>query len=212
MRIFSKLLLVCSVLVLLLNPLQADAARYEEFKIQLGMPFTHFDLPDIYNQRWVSSYLRGRPVIILTGHRYYRYEILKWAEMLKREFGLTGAAHLLWVVNLRRFPFTTSRTTIANQWRSFAPPIPLLLDWEGVIGKSLRINYNIPNIIALDAAGRLAMHEMHSFNPEVYSAVAARIRALVAASPGLIRPFNPEPTVQVFPTAPMPKGKSGYSN
>jgi hypothetical protein len=190
------------------------AGQYRDFKVLIGMPFTYFDIEDTFGQRWVSTYLRGRPVIILTGHRYQRYEILKWAEMLKREFGLPGVAHLMWVVNLRKFPWSTSRNTVINQWRSFAPPVPLLMDWHGVIGRSLPINYGVPNIIALDAEGRLAMHEMHTFTPEVYHAVAARIRALVAVSPGMARPLVPVPGDPLLPTigAPMPSGKKGYSN
>ncbi len=178
---------------------------YDEYKVVIGMPFVFFDIEDIFNQRWVSTYLRGRPVVILTAHRYQRYEVLKWAELLKRDFGLPGTAHLLWVVNLSRFPWTTSRGTIMNQWRSFGPPIPLLLDWHGIIGKCLQINYNVPNIIALDSEGRLAMHEIHSFTPEVYAAVAARIQALVNAAPGM--PMSPFGLGQVGTT-----GRRGYSN
>ena len=185
----TRYILFTVLLLMLLGfPMQGSADTYDHYKLVLGMPFVHFDVEDIFHQRWVSSFLRGRPTIILTGHRYQRYEILKWAEMLKRDFGLPGTCHLLWVVNLRKFPWTTSRGTVTNQWRSFAPPIPLLLDWHGEIGKGLRVNYNVPNIIAIDALGRFAMHEMHTFTPEVYVAVASRIRALVAATPAMLGP------------------------
>ncbi|MBI3038503.1 hypothetical protein HYY75_05545, partial [bacterium] len=153
------------------------------YKLIPGMPFVFFDLEDIFNQRWVSSYLRGRPVIILTGHRYKRYEILQWAEALKRDFGMPGYVHLLWVVNLSRYPTFTSRQTIVRQWRSFLPPIPLLLDWHRTIGNALQIDYDVPNIIAIDSFGRLAFHDIHTFSPEVYMAVAGKIQALLAVSP-----------------------------
>jgi hypothetical protein len=193
---------------MLLMPFKAQA-RYRYTKIQPGMAFVHFDIEDIYRQRWVSNYLRGKPIIILTGHRYQRYEILKWAETLRQEFGLPGHVHLLWVVNLRKFPWSTSRGTVRKQWRDFNPPIPLLLDWDGIIGKSLKVNYNIPNIIVIDAYGRLAMHEMHTYNPHVYSAISAHIKSLLNVNPGIAaQPSVPLP-VNI---APAPVGQRGDSN
>lgn len=183
--------------------------EYGHYKLVIGMPFVYFDIEDIYHQRWISTYLRGRPVIILTGHRYQRFEILKWADSLKREFGLPGMAHLLWVVNTSKFPWSTSRATLINQWRNFGPPIPLLLDWHGTIGKCLRVNYNVPNIIGIDADGRFAFHEMHTFTPEVYAAVSARVRALIAAGPGLAGVMPP--VVPAPDSAPLPSGKRGLS-
>ncbi len=152
--------------------------------------------------------MRGKPIIILTGHRYQRYEILKWAETFRMEFGLPGHVHLLWVVNLRKFPWSTSRGTVIKQWRDFNPPIPLLMDWDGIVGKSLKVNYNIPNIIVVDAFGRLALHEMHTYNPEVYAAVSAHIKSLLTVNPGLAGPMAPVP-MQVVPS---PSGRRGDSN
>ena len=172
-------------LVGLFAPAALMARGYVYNKVQVGAPFTHFDIEDIYHQRWVSTYLRGKPIIILTGHRYQRYEMLKWAETFRSEFGLPGHVHLLWVVNLRSFPWSTSRGTVISQWRDFNAPIPVLMDWEGSIGKSLRVNYNVPNIILIDAFGRLALHEMHTYNPEVYAAVSARVKSLLSVNPGV---------------------------
>lgn len=161
------------------------AIAYQHNKVQIGMPFVHFDIEDIYHQRWVSTYLRGKPILILSGHRYQRYEILKWAESFRQEYGLPGHVHLLWVVNLRKFPWSTSRGTVRKQWRDFNAPVPLLLDWNGTIGRALRVNYNVPNIILLDSFGRLAMHEMHTYTPEVYAAISARVRSLLTVNPGV---------------------------
>jgi len=206
--------MICVVgLLIILSGVSAPVFAHNRdnyFKIITGMPFVNFDIEDIFHQRWVSTYLKGRPIIILTGHRYKRYEILKWADFLKKDFGVSGLAHLLWVVNLHKVPWTTSRNTVINQWRSFTPPIPLLLDWGGVIGKALQINYEVPNIIVLDAEGRLAFHEIHSFTPEVYAAVASRIFALAQCSPSAIRP--PMNIDSGVPIGTIPQGKNGFSN
>lgn len=208
--LFLAAALVCSLT--LVAPSQVAAHTADHYKIAVGAPFAFFDIEDIFHQRWVSTYLRGRPIIILTGHRYQRYEILKWAESLKRDFGVTGAAHLLWVVNLVNVPWTTSRGTVLNQWRSFGAPIPVLTDWHGTIGKAMRIDYNVPNIIAIDADGRLAMHEKHTFTPEVYAAVATRLRALVTTAPGLAKPATPTPMdPAVQPVAPSANGAPVYA-
>ncbi len=180
MNKFKRIFYVFLLAILLSVPQSAQAYYYYDHvdysKVVLGAPFTYFDLFDIYNQRWVSTYLRGKPVIILTAHRYQRYEVLKWAESFRQDFLIPGKAYVLWVVNLRKVSWNTSRQTVYDQWRGFNPPIPLLLDWDGVINRSLRINYNVPNIIVLDSYGRLVMHEMHSYNPSVYKAVSNKIK------------------------------------
>lgn len=227
LKTIQSLLLAAAVVcsLTLVAPCTARAHSNHHSKTAVGMPFAFFDIEDIFHQRWVSTYLRGKPIIILAGHRYQRYEILKWAESLKRDFGVTGAAHLLWVVNLVNVPWTTSRGTVLSQWRSFGAPIPVLTDWHGVIGKASRIDYSVPNIIAIDADGRLAMHEKHTFTPEVYSAVATRLRALVTFAPGMAKPATAtpmDPVVQpsmpangapVYAPPPMPtSGRRGDSN
>ncbi|MBF0544414.1 MAG: hypothetical protein HQM08_08270 [Candidatus Riflebacteria bacterium] len=199
------------------------------YKLMPGMPFSYFDLKDLYGQHWVSTYLRGRPIILLTAHRDYRYEVLKWAETLKKEFADTGMAHVLWVINLRRFPWNTSRKTIENQWLTFSPPVPFLLDWNGIIGRALRIDYSIPNIIAIDAEGRLAFHQTFPFSPSAYAGISAQIRALIPPvaplSPvtGYSMPsannvaISPNGTpITLSPITPLveekkPKGRTGYS-
>jgi hypothetical protein len=94
------------------------------------------------------------------------------------------------------------------------------MDWDGVIGKGLRINYNVPNIIILDAFGRLALHEMHTYNPEVYSAISSRVRSLLEINPGYSNgapagmvPLAQQPITQPVPIGQLnPKGRKGDSN
>lgn len=215
-KLFRNVLLAAFLSVFFF-PTGSSAANYVYNKVQAGSPFCHFDLEDVYQQRWVSTYLRGKPIIILTGHRYQRYEILKWAETFRQEYGLPGYVHLLWVNNLRKYPWSTSRATVTKQWRDFNAPIPVLLDWTGIIGKSLRINYNVPNIIILDAFGRLVLHEMHTYNPEVYSAISFRVRNLLDTNSGYaqmapdmapaMRPIDPVPVGAL-----NPRGRKGDSN
>ena len=169
MNRIKRILSVLTLAILLFSPHMANAHCYYChpapcccYKVPVGTPFPFFDIDDIYNQRWVSTYLRGRPVIILTAHRYQRYEVQKWAEAFRQEYMIPQKAYVLWVVNLRKVPWNTSRQIVYDQWRWFNPSVPLLLDWDGIIGRSLRINYSVPNIIVLDSYGRLVMQEMHT--------------------------------------------------
>lgn len=171
----KRILAILAIAVTFLGPLPAKAYDLYYSKVALGSPFTYFDLEDIYGQRWVSTFLRGKPVIILTAHRYQRYELLKWAESFRQAYMIPGKAYVLWVVNLRKVSWNTSRQVIYDQWRGFNASVPVLLDWDGVVGKSLRVNYNVPNIIVIDSYGRLVMHEMHSYNPSVFKAVSNKI-------------------------------------
>jgi hypothetical protein len=208
----QKMLGVVGVLVMLSVLLCGPAQAHYYTKLVPGIPFTFFELEDLNHQRWVSTYLRGKPVVILTGHRYQKYEIMKWAENLRRDFWSSGAIHLLWVVNTSKFPFSTSRRTINDEWRRFNAPVPVVMDWHGVVGKSLRINYGIPNIIAIDAAGRFAFHEMHSFSPGAYASIADRINALLGATPGMLKPAAMTPVENRFSDqSPLKGGKKGDS-
>lgn len=207
-RAFRLLLTGVLLLTVFCLPTTLSADPYPDgHKLVPGMPFSYFDISDLFNQRWVSTYLRGRPVLLLTGHRYQRHEILRWADMLKREFADTGAAHVLWVVNLRKVPWTTGRANVIDQWRGFGSPVPVLLDWHGAVGRHLQVNYSAPNIIAIDADGRLAFHHVHTYTPDVYSAVAGQIRNLCLSAPGMSKPMVAAPGENLSP-APVPGSSS----
>ena len=149
-------------------------------KVKLGQKFGNFDITDIYNQRWISTHMLGKPVVILTGHRSVKYEINKWAERFRREFIDTGMAYVVWVNNLSKSRYNEVRATVYSEWRAFEPPVPLLCDWDGIINRSLKVNYNYPNIIVLDGNGRLMMHEIHNYNPCIYASISDCIRRLCA--------------------------------
>ncbi|HNV70483.1 MAG TPA: hypothetical protein PKO06_12355 [Candidatus Ozemobacteraceae bacterium] len=216
-RSLSQLLIIALVLGIgFAIPGTGHAAPGDPQKIVPGMPFHFFDLEDLNRQRWVSTYLRGRPVILITGHRDQKYDMLKWADALKREFADPGMAHVLWVMNFRKLSSGTSRKTVTDMWRAFAPPVPMLLDWHGVVGRGLKINYGVPNVIAIDAWGRLAFHEMHSFTPEVYAAVSSYIRPLLVGNPDFPKaaietPIEGKMLDNQLPYGATPKGKKGYS-
>lgn len=171
-KIISTLLVLTALFV---APISLEAHQPNIEKVRLGETFNYFELDDTIGQTWISTYLRTRPIIIVTGHRYQKHDISRWVESFAEEYQNTGRASVFWVANLSKFPWSTSRDTVAQQWRTICSSVPILLDWDGIIGRSLKINYNIPNIIVIDSCGRLVMHEMHTYSPQVYRAVSDKI-------------------------------------
>lgn len=150
-------------------------------KISPGQPFHPFVINDVGDRAWSLESLRGKPVILLTAHRDLRYDLRKWAEALNAEFGRSGQIHLLWVHNLSRFPWDVQEHHAKDLWQQFKPPVPVLLDWHSLVGRSLRICYDTPNLIAIDRFGRFAWHEQGPLTKAFYARIAERIRRLLAA-------------------------------
>jgi len=142
--------------------------------------FVEYDLTDLQGQRWNSRELRGKPVVILTGHRDIRHDIKTWALRLKGEFADTGSIALFYAVNLSQFPWTTEHEDAEAWWIEQRFPIPVVLDWHALIGRALKITYTTPNIILLDRDNRLVHHATGPCEPASWEYVRNMIRRLLA--------------------------------
>lgn len=147
-------------------------------KVKLGEQFISFSFTDLNNKEWSSSKMLGKPVIILTGHRSRRWEIGKWAECLNKDFRQTGLANVIWVNDLIKSRYHCIRDEQYSMWRAFKSPVPVVFDWDGVVGLSLKVDYSKPNIIVIDQLGRLVMHEIKYFDYGVYASVSGCIKNL----------------------------------
>ena len=152
-------------------------------KIAPGQPFFSFRLTDLENRRWHLAELRGKPVVILTGHQELRYDLQRWARELKHRFADSGAIHLLWVVNLSRHRLTDRLEPARREWLEFGPIIPCALDPHSQVSRGLKIDYDIPSIIGIDGRGILAFHDMFPCNHASMELVGAKIRALLRPVP-----------------------------
>ncbi len=142
--------------------------------------FVEYDLVDLQGQRWNSMELRGRPVVILTGHRNIRHDIKRWGERLKHEFADTGSVGLFYDVNLSQFPWTTEHEDAEAWWRDQRFPIPVVLDWHALVGRSLKIAYGTPNVIILDRDNLLVYHGTGPCEPAAWELVRNMLRRLLA--------------------------------
>lgn len=149
------------------------------YKIAPGQPFFKFDFEDLAKHRWYLPQLYGKAVIIITAHRDIRYDMEKWAKALLEEYEREPNLQLLWVVNLSEFPWEKLHERADDYWQDFRAPIPCILDWHAQIGRALRIAYRTPNIIGIDAAGRLAFHLTGPCTAKFLPEVTARIQELL---------------------------------
>lgn len=152
-------------------------------KISPGQPLHPFVISDVGDRPWDLKALRGKPVILLTAHRSVRYDLRKWAEALNEEFGRPGLIHLLWVHNLSRYPWDLQEHHAKDLWQQYKPPVPVLLDWHSLVGRSLRVCYDTPNLIAVDAFGRFAWQEQGPYTKPFHARIAERIRRLLSRTP-----------------------------
>lgn len=142
--------------------------------------FVEYDLIDLQGQRWNSIELRGKPVVILAGHRDIRYDIKRWGERLKHEFADSGSIALFYAVNLSQFPWTTEHEDAEAWWREQRFPIPVALDWHALLGRALKIAYVTPNVIILDRDNLLVYHGTGPCEPAAWELVKNMIKRLIA--------------------------------
>lgn len=148
-------------------------------KTDQGSPFFNFNLVDIEEGKWKLSDMAGKPVIMITGGIDLRYDLRQWALDLKRKFADPGLVHLLWIVNLGRSSLTEHYAKAVKVWKNFRPPIPVVIDTHSQVGRSLRIDYDIPNIICIDAEGKLRFHEMRPWNKSSSALIHEMIAGII---------------------------------
>jgi len=148
------------------------------YKIAPGEPFFQFQFEDLDGKNWSIDDFRGKPIILLTGHRDARYDIREWANALKAAFADSGKIHLLWVVNPSRFRWDSLHKNVVDYWKKFDPPVSLVLDWHSLLGRSLRIVYPTPNIIGIDGLGRFSFHVQLVYSKANMEYLSAKIKTM----------------------------------
>ncbi|HNW36345.1 MAG TPA: hypothetical protein PKM25_15505 [Candidatus Ozemobacteraceae bacterium] len=176
--VLGVLVSLCSIPAEALPPPDFPPAWIE--KRAPAQKFVEYDLVDLQGQRWNSFELRGKPVVILTGHRDIRLDIKRWGERLKHEFADSGNIALFYAVNLSQFPWTTEHEDAEAWWREQRLPIPVALDWHALIGRALKIAYVTPNVIILDRDNLLVYHGTGPCEPASWELVRNILRLLIA--------------------------------
>lgn len=125
------------------NPLPPYSIR----KIKTYEDFTHFEFQDLNGRTWSNRNGLERPMLILTGKWALRHDIKKWAHYLA--FKYNNFCDIIWVFNPDSTEFANHRERNEKALKDIAIAVPVVIDNHAIIGRSLKIEYDIPTIIGL---------------------------------------------------------------
>jgi hypothetical protein len=157
-----------------------DGENYPPFYIKKVSPsekFVGFKLIDTDGTTWQNSIYNSQPFIFITGKWEIRHDLRKWANLLNTEFG--GKVNVLWVLNPSGTRFSNHIKKSLAVIQDYKPPIPVIIDSHSYIGRSLKIDYDIPTIIGITRNNLLGFVYQAPLNNqselEIKNLIAAKI-------------------------------------
>ncbi|NCB37973.1 MAG: hypothetical protein EOM80_04315 [Erysipelotrichia bacterium] len=143
-------------------------------KVPIGEPFTPFELTDLDGKVWSNRPYLKKPMIFITGSWALRHDLRKWAEHISFRYLLV--ADILWVFNPCGTEFADHRKRAENAFKQFKTSVPIAIDEHSLIGRGLRIDYDIPTITGIDRYNRLAFSYESPINEAGKNELEALIR------------------------------------
>ncbi len=143
-------------------------------KLAPGDQFTPFEIIDLEGKTWTNKGYLTRPMLLITGKWELRHDLRKWAEHLSLNYILQ--ADILWVFNPNAGWFEDRRKRSEDAFKEFSPKIPTLIDSHSLVGRSLKIEYDIPTIIGIDHHNRYQFCLESPFNKAGSKMLAALVR------------------------------------
>jgi hypothetical protein len=120
---------------------------YSIRKVKTYEDFTNFEFQDLNGRIWTNRNGLERPMLILTGKWALRHDIKKWAHYLA--FKYNNFCDIIWVFNPDSTEFANHRERNEKALKDIAIAVPVVIDNHAIIGRSLKIEYDIPTIIGL---------------------------------------------------------------
>ncbi|PKL43438.1 MAG: hypothetical protein CVV41_10290 [Candidatus Riflebacteria bacterium HGW-Riflebacteria-1] len=165
--------------VFCLEPAQAGGEQsFPPFyvrKVAPGDQFTPFSLVDLNGKTWSNRDYLTRPLLLITGKWELRHDLRKWAEHLNLNY--IQQADILWVFNPSNNSWFTDRLKRSQEaFTIFNPKVPTVIDSHSMIGRSLKIEYDIPTIIGIDRQNRFQFTLESPFNKPGSDKLAALVR------------------------------------
>ena len=120
---------------------------YSIRKVKTYEDFTNFEFQDLNGRTWTNRNGLERPMLILTGKWALRHDIKKWAHYLA--FKYNNFCDIIWVFNPDSTEFANHRERNEKALKDIAIAVPVVIDNHAIIGRSLKIEYDIPTIIGL---------------------------------------------------------------
>lgn len=162
-----------------IEPAQAEGEKpFPPFyvrKIAPGDQFTPFELVDLSGKTWTNRNYLTRPLLLITGKWALRHDLRKWAEHLNLNY--IQNADIIWVFNPSNNSWFTDRLKRSQEaFTIFNPKVPTVIDSHSMIGRSLKIEYDIPTIIGIDKNNRFQFCLESPFNKPGSEKLAALVR------------------------------------
>ncbi len=143
-------------------------------KVPIGELFTPFEIADLDGKVWTNRPYLKKAVIFITGSWALRHDLRKWAEHISMRYLL--AADIIWIFNPCGTEFADHRQRIADAFKDFKTAVPVAVDEHSLIGRSLKIDYDIPTIIGINRLNRLAFCYESPFNQAGQNKLYALVR------------------------------------
>ncbi len=176
-KLFIAWLLFAASTTTFLNGQGTEEKPFPPFyirKVAIGEPFTPFEITDLEGKTWTNRPYLKKAIIIITGNWALRHDLRKWAEHIGMRYVL--AADIIWVFNPCSTEFADHRKRIEDLFKDFKTSVPVAIDQHSFIGRSLRVEYEIPTIIGIDRFNRLAFVHESPFNQPGQDKLYALIR------------------------------------
>jgi len=146
-------------------------------KVSVGDVFTPFEFVDLDGKTWTNRPHIRKAMLILTGSWALRHDLRKWAEHISLRY--LFAVDTIWVYNPGGTEFADHRQRIEDKFKDFKTAVPVVIDVHSLIGRSLRLDYDIPTIIGIDRFNRLAFCHESPFNrmgqDKLYALIRTRL-------------------------------------
>ncbi|MBU1109449.1 MAG: hypothetical protein KKB51_22400 [Candidatus Riflebacteria bacterium] len=144
-------------------------------KVAPGDQFTPFELVDLDGKTWTNRSYMSKPLLLITGKWALRHDLRKWAEHLSLKYTLV--ADTVWVFNPSSTYFADRRKRSEEAFTTFNPKVPTVIDSHSLIGRSLKVEYDIPTIIGIDRFNRYKFCLESPFNKPGSAELDALIRS-----------------------------------
>lgn len=120
---------------------------YSIRKLRTYEDFTPFEFTDLNGRVWTNRKELDKPLLLLTGKWALRHDIRKWAHYLSMRYG--SFCDIIWVFNPDSTKYANHKERNEKALRNYAIAVPVVIDSHAIIGRSLKIEYDIPTIIGI---------------------------------------------------------------
>ena len=117
-------------------------------KLSPGEQLVPFTLRDLTGKTYTNSVRIIRPFLFIKGKWALRHDVRKWAEYLSIKYATE--LETIWVFNPSGTVFANHRDQNADELSKFRMPVPVVIDSHSLVGRSLKVTYDIPTLIGIN--------------------------------------------------------------